>query len=247
MKTQLLSLGLVAAATMTSQAALTANWSFDDLNDSISSTTGTLNGGATNSGGKLNLTGTGGFDSETAGGLGGTGSFTIVSEFTTTANADQTIFAYNPGNGGTGGQDIRFFAQANGNFRLEMNAGAGFEVNLGALNLNDGATHRVAVIFDSSTGTSFQDVDINVDGTTYNVTGGTNHTINLTTGAAADDNVSFGYQLNNPTNRTFTGAIEFGQIHDSALTASEIAAIPEPSSSALLGFGGMLLILRRRK
>lgn len=247
MKTTLLSLGLAAAATMTSQAAITANWDFNNANDSVSSTAGTLNGGATLSGGKLNLTGTGGFDAETAGGLGGTGSFTIVAEFTTSANSDQTIVAYNPGNGVTGGQDIRFFAQANGNFRIEMNAGAGFELDLGTLNLNDGATHRVAAIFDSGTGDSFQDLDIYVDGTIYNVTGGTDHTINLTTGTAADDNVSFGYQLNNTGNRVFTGSMEFVQIHNTALSAAQITAIPEPSSAALLGLGGLALILRRRK
>lgn len=237
----------LSVAVLSSQAALTASWDFNNANDSVSSTTGTLVGGATISGGQLNLTGTGGFDSNTAGGLGGTGSFTIVADFATTATSDQTVFAYNPGNGETGGGDIRLFAQANGNLRIEMNLGAGFEQDLGALNVNDGATHRIAAIFDSSLGNSFLDVDLYVDATLYNVAGGTDHPINLQTGTAADDDVSFGFQLNNVGNRTFTGTIELGQIYDTALTGTAITAIPEPAAIGLVGlFGGGILLLRRK-
>ena len=243
---QVLSLLVATSAT---QAAISANWNFIDTNDSISLTAGTLTGGATLSGGALNLTGTGGFDSNTDGGLGGTGSFTVVSDFSTSNTAgDQTIFSYTPSNGSDGGGDLRLFVQANGNLRIEMSLGAGFEVNLGTLNLNDGATHRVAAVFDSSAGDSFQDVDLYVDGTFYNVTGGTDHAIDLGATVTVPDEVSVGYQLHTPTLRTFTGSFEFTQIYDTALSGAELAAIPEQATYAVIfGITGLALTIRRRK
>jgi hypothetical protein len=243
----LLAISLLVATSAT-QAAISANWNFNDTNDSISLTTGTLTGGATISGGALNLTGTGGFDSNTDGGLGGTGSFTVVSDFNTTAASDQTIFSYSPSNGSDGGGDLRLFVQANGNLRIEMSFGAGFEADLGTLNLNDGATHRVAAVFDSSAGDSFQDVDLYVDGTFYNVTGGTDHAIDLGATVTVADEFSVGYQLHVPTNRTFSGTFEFTQIYDTALSGAELAAIPEPAAYAVFfGLTGLALTIRRRK
>lgn len=242
--------GLITAlSTFTSHAALVAHWDFNNANDSVSSTAGTTVTSSTISGGKLNLTGTGGFDANTRGGLGGAGSFTVAAQFTTSnALADQAIFSYSPTNGATGGSELRLFAQANGNLRIEMTAGAGFEANLGTLNLNDGLTHRIAAIFESPAGNSFRDVVLYVDGTTYAVTSGTDHLVNLlTTGSGGGvAEVSFGYQLHNPTNRTFTGTMDFIQIHNSALTVSQLNAIPEPTA-ALLGGLGLLSLLRRRR
>ena len=210
-------------------AALTGQWSFDTLNDSVSSTAGGLSGGASISSGQLNLTGTGGFEANTTGGLGGTGSFSVVVDFQTTTSADQTIFSYSPSGGGIAGGDLRLFAQANGNIRIEMSNGAGHEINLGTLDLNDGATHRVAAVFDSSTGNSFYDVDVFVDDTFYNVTSGVDATINLG-GSGFPNEISFGYQVHFSGNRPFTGTMDFAEIHDVALSGAEITAIPEPAT-----------------
>lgn len=247
MKPLLASGCITALTTFTSYAALVANWEFNYATDSVSSTTGVAVTSSSISGGKLNLTGTGGFDANTNGGLGGTGSFAVVAEFTTSYTVgDQTIFSYTPSDGTDGGADLRLFVQANGNLRIEMSAGAGFEANLGTLNLNDGATHRIAAIFDSALGNSFFDIDLYVDGSMFDVSSGTDHLVDLGATVTADDEVSFGYQLHIPTNRTFTGAMDFVQIHNTALTAGQIAAIPEPAA-ALLGGLGLLSLLRRRR
>ncbi len=61
----------------------------------------------------------------------------------------------------------------------------------------------------------------------------------------------------NTTGFAFSGSIDDVQIYDEALSASDATfllnnagtavGVPEPSSTALLGLGGLALILRRRK
>jgi hypothetical protein len=249
MKKQIATLAAaLSMAALSSQAAgLTGSWDFNNANDSVSSTPGTLVGGATISGGQLNLVGDGGFRAETNGGLGGTGSFTVIADFATASTANsQTIFSYAPNGGGTGGSALRLYALANGNLRIEMNDGAGFVQDLGTLDLNDGATHRVAAIFDSNTGDSFFDVDLYVDGSLYNVSTGTDHVINLG-GSTQPDEVSVGYMIYD-NSREFTGTMDFVQIYDTALTGAEIAAIPEPATLGMIvAVGGAALFIRRRK
>ncbi|MFK7909974.1 MAG: LamG domain-containing protein [Akkermansiaceae bacterium] len=65
-------------------------------------------------------------------------------------------------------------------------------------------------------------------------------------------------RYSNDTTEQFTGAIDDLQVYDEALSATDVsslfanpgldlASIPEPSSTALLGLGGLALIFRRRK
>ena len=232
----LLLMSLVTSAS----AALTGQWSFDTLNDSVTSIAGAVSGGASIGGGQLNLTGTGGFSANSTGGLGGNGSFTVVMDISTTATSDQTIFSYSPSGGSTAGGDLRFFTLGNGNVRIEMSNGAGHNISLAVPNINDGNTHRVATVFDSSVGDSFYDVDVYVDGTFYDVTSGVDATVNLG-GSGNPNEVSFGYQVHFDSNRPFTGSMDFVQIYDSALSGSTIDAIPEPSMLVLLS-GGLALI-----
>jgi len=250
-------LAIAAAALTTSHAALTAHWDFDTdgtVTDNISNTAGTLVEGATVSGGTANFVGgSSRIDTNTNGGLGGTGSFTVLAFITTTSATNQTIFDFSPTTGGTSGADLRLFAQANGNIRIEMSAGSGFEADLGTLNLNDGTTHLIAAVFDSATGDSFRDVDLYVDGSLFDVTGGVDGTINL--GSSRD--VFIGSIGHLATERPFVGSIDDVAIFDTALTGTQLdsirvngiatQAVPEPSSAALLGLGGLALILRRRK
>ena len=154
---------------------------------------------------------------------------------------------------------MRLFVNSDGAFRVEMSDGAGF--NLGSVDLNDGATHMVGVIFDSSTGNSFRDLDLYVDGTLYDVNSGTDHTVNI--GGSAEAGIDEGtiiFGMNQPNNsnveKQFKGTIDDVAIYDEALDASALASIaangvviPEPSSFALLlasGVGALACLRRRR-
>lgn len=246
-----------AAATFgtQAQAGLVAAWDFEgDLVDQVSNTVGTAAGGATTDGvaiaevgsSSLNLAdNTQSVNTNTTGGLGGTGSFTIIATIQTNTTANATIFNYTPT--GSGGEDIRLFVQSNGDFRIEMSVGAGFNLSSNDFDLGDGQVHKVAAVFDSSTGDSFLDVDLYVDGTLYDVTSGTDHLVNI--GAFAGRFVTIGRDHVSQSNRPFVGLIDDVLIYNEALSAAEIdsAVIPEPSSLALLGLGGMCLIKRRRR
>ncbi len=240
-------------------AALTAHWDFEgNVTDSVSSTAGTLNGAAATDGAAIAPTGSNSLnlpssspvsylDTNTNGGLGGTGSFTVFAFIQTTSTSNGTIFNYSPTGGSTGGGALRLFAQGNGDFRVEMSAGAGF--NLTSVNLNDGNTHAIAAVFNSSTGNSFLDIDLYVDGTLYDVTSGTDHTVDLITTGSFSPNVQMGIDHVSAENRPFVGLIDDVSIYDEALSLSSLNAltVPEPSSTALLGLGGLALILRRRR
>lgn len=262
MKPKKLALALAASAlTCTSQAAIVAYWDLDTVNEAESSTAGTLSGDAAIGGTAIAPGGSGALTTTTGmlnanmvandiTGFGGTGSFTVLAWVQTTGTSDQTIFSYTPSNGVTGGADLRLFVQSNGDLRVEMSAGAGFNLSSGAFDLGDGATHMVGVLFDSSTGDSFQDVDLYVDGTIYNVTGGTDHTVNIAqTVSGGGNGIRFGQD--NAGGRQFSGTIDDVGIFDTALTSGELAnyatnGIPEPST-ALLGGLGVLGLLRRRR
>jgi len=247
--------GMALASPMT-HAAITAQWDFEgtapaNVTDSVSGTEGTLNGTATTAGAaiapsgssSLSLDGSGAtFTTNTNGGLAGTSSFTVFAFIQTSTTSDATFFSYSPGSGGTGGADLRLFVQANGDLRIEASQGAGFNLSSGDWDLGDGNTHAVAAVFNSTTGDGFQDIDLYVNATLYDVTGGTDHTINL----GSENNIIVGTDHLN--NRPFSGLIDNLSIYDNALTLSELnaLAIPEPSS-ALLGCLGLLCLMRRRR
>ena len=251
-----LATGLAGAALATSQshAAITAHWNFDgNVTEQVGSTAGTLFGSAAANGAaiapsganSLNLPSSGSYlETNTTGGLGGTGSFTVFAFIRTTTTADATFFNYSPSSGGTGGADLRMFVQANGDLRIEASQGAGFNLSNPGWDLGDGNTHAVAAVFNSSTGNSFRDIDLYVNGTLYDVTGGTDHTINL--GAAGE--IFFGRDQVSAGNRPFVGLIDNVSIHNTALSLTELnaLAIPEPSG-ALIGGLSVLFMLRRRR
>jgi hypothetical protein len=240
------------------QAAVVGSWNFEgNVTDSVSSTVGTLEGSAATDGAaiaptgsnSLNLPSSGSyFDAGTNGGLGGTGSFTVFTTIQTETNADAGIFSYSPSGGDTGGADLRLFVQGNGDLRIEMSGGSGFNVS-DSWDLGDGSAHSVAVLFNGDTGDSFQDVDLYVDGTLYDVTGGTDHDVNLGSGS-----IQIGRDQISANNRPFVGLIDDFSVYDTALSLTELdtlaatGAIPEPSSAALLlGVGVLGLSVRRRR
>jgi hypothetical protein len=242
-------------------AAVVGSWDFEgNVTDSVSSTAGTLVGSAATDGAAIAPTGSNSlilpdtasyFDTGTNGGLGGTGSFTVFTTIQTDTTSDATIFSYTRDAPNTiGGADLRLFVQGNGDLRIEMSGGSGFEVS-DSWDLGDGSAHSVAVLFNGDTGDSFQDVNLYVDGTLYDVTGGTDNTIDLgTTGDT--DSIIMGRDHANI--RPFVGLIDDFSVYDTALSLTELdtlaatGAIPEPSSAALLlGVGVFGFLIRRRR
>jgi len=232
-------------------------WNFEgNVTDSVSLTAGTLAGSAATDGAAIAATGSnllslpasGSYlDTNTNGGLGGTGSFTVFTTIQTSTTVNAGIFSYSPSGGGTGGADLRLLVQGNGDLRVEMSQGAGFDLSA-AGDLGDGTAHSVAVVFNSATGNSFQDLDLYVDGTLYDVTSGTDHTINL-----GSDEILIGRDQISPTNRPFVGLIDDFSVYDTALSLTELdslattGVIPESSTALLLGFSIFVLFIRRRR
>ncbi len=221
---------------------LTAYWDFEGANpsnvsDSVSSTVGTLVGSAAVNGAAIAPTGANSlslpssgsyFDANTNGGLAGTGSFTVFALIRHTADTLGTFFNYSP-SANQGGRDLRLFVMGNGGYRIEMTAGAFFELSSTDFDLSDGNTHAVAAVFDSSTGDSFRDVDLYVDGKLYNVTSGTDHLVNLLAGGT----IQIGRDQVSPTNRPFVGQVDDVVVYNEALSLAqldELAAQGVPSA-----------------
>ncbi|MGJ8655730.1 MAG: LamG domain-containing protein [Akkermansiaceae bacterium] len=132
-------------------------------------------------------------------------------------------------------------------------AGGTGDIDSGA-NVRDGSWHHIV-----ATTTEGGDTQLFVDG----VLGGTN-----TAGASIvdDGNLNSGefWIGNNPDNTTtdrmwdgliddvaqynrVLSATEVDEIYQAGLLGTSLGAIPEPSSSLLLGLGGIAIVLRRRK
>lgn len=209
--------------------SLTAYWNFEgNVTDQVSSTAGTPGGAAAATGtalaptgsNSLNLPSSGSFlDTNTNGGLGGTGSFTVFAFINTSTTSNATIFNYSPSGGGLGGADLRLLVQASGDLRIEMSQGAGFDLS-DTWDLGDGNTHAIAAVFNSATGDSFLDVDLYVDGTLYDVSAGTDHAINLGAGE-----VFLGRDQISDANRPFVGQIDDVAIYDEALSLAELDGV----------------------
>ncbi len=257
MKSTLLITSLIACAAGSIQAATLANrWSFDnDTSDSVGGNTGVLVGSATVSGGQLNLGGGTGPTADSMGftstvdlaGTHGVNGVTIESWYTDTGSGNWSkLFAF--GNG-TGGQNIIFNIQqgGSGEGRIQYK-GMAPEANFGPRPVL-GVEHHLALTI---TGDGL--VNAWVDGVALTVqppnTQGDGDDLNTLPnsweriGASAWGDAGM------------TGSVNEFRIWDGTLSEAEVMAsmaggpdsvIPEPAGAALVGLGGLALILRRRK
>ncbi len=146
---------------------------------------------------------------------------------------------------GASGNGTRFFVgNSNGNGILNLNGGSLIGATLTEFSIGrEGATGT----FNINAGTAtVGHLEVDSDGTST-VNFGENSTGELTVTGWSTSNFE---ALWNDGKLTYNGA-QTGSFSDhfqvSGVTGSTLSVVPEPSSTALLGLGGLALILRRRK
>ena len=238
-------MSLVAAmgTLATANGALVGHWEFDNSGGvgdaTVSTSLGTVGNAAYSASGKIGgalaLGGSVGDylgSSTLPSGLPtGDASFTIALFMQTTVSATQSFTFW--GNAAS--------AQANG-FRTEGNGALmhwSYAVDYQEstpVTLNDGEWHHVAATYDSASSTKrlyFDGVEL-----------GSGKVIGDLNVAALD------FRIGSSPYNGFNGLLDDVRVYSDAQSASQIAAlaaVPEPSTTALLGLGGLALILRRRK
>lgn len=231
---------------------------------------GTLEGTATVAGGVLTTAGEGSGTAHAALPasvvLGLSGSFTIEQWFTSSGNTGgfQTNSSFSaPGGNNNGGSQADYVlgtpnrGSGTGDSSSSINLG-GSESVLGGTTLNDGTQHMVATTYDAGT-----------DAMTYYING---TAANSTTIADFDFSALTVVGINGRSpwpDASLNGSTDEFRIYEGALTDTEIAqnaldgpdatvvqfeannitvpAIPEPTSTLLIGLAGGLLGLRRRR
>ncbi|MFK7910541.1 MAG: LamG-like jellyroll fold domain-containing protein [Akkermansiaceae bacterium] len=143
--------------------------------------------------------------------------------------------------------DIKEQAASSTELRVEVQ-GTGQNTNPG---IDDGNWHFIAVTVPNDA--TFADISWYVDGSSTDLNTSTN-TLAIATGTGA---ITFGDSILTAggNDRVPNGFLDDFQLYDEVLDQSQISflfnnpgtAVPEPSSTALLGLGGLALILRRRK
>ena len=130
----------------------------------------------------------------------------------------------------------------------QADATANLETYLGSVRVETG-THtkgtwqHVAQTISFNSGTNLVTMETFLDG----VSTGTART--FTDAGFGDVAINLGRARNSASDRPFDGKFDDIKFYDEVLDAAGIqaASVPEPSSAALLGLGGLALILRRRK
>jgi len=253
---------LFVGAAAPSRAALIANWTFDaDLTDAVGSKDATGFGGAnfqttTSKIGAGSATFDGVNDYMTAGTTSdfaiGTGTMSVSFWFnlTTAATSDRFLST----GAGLNDQDgWTFFARAGTGIDAAASDGGGRRIQGTTASPLTGTWHLAVGVFDQPNGT----VDIYLDSVLESTialwdSGGWN-------GSSIDNTfvLNFGRNADGAGNY-LDGYLDDVAIWDAALSQGEIdglwnggtgaaAAIPEPSSAALIGLAGFGLLLRRRR
>ncbi len=248
-------LAATVAVTLPANAALIAHYTFDTDASATVGTDATLGDAASIS--TESIIGSGSLSLSGAPATDGAGTNGAVSgnSFSWGASDVRTVAFWMKANSGDFGDDAatlislgggtdggsRFDVAINGNnLRLEVQSGGSTSGSVVA----DGSWHHIAVVVPNATST-VNDVNYYIDGTLAG-TFSNAQSINTGTGPLR---MGDSYQ---DTGRDLKGFLDDVRVYDEALDATSIAAlatvpIPEPSSTALLGLGGLALILRRRK
>jgi hypothetical protein len=161
---------------------------------------------------------------------------------------DDMMFGIGPESGGEGvpGGSVGLIHQDNANSTRDF-VGAALAAN---------EWHHVVMTGENATGVGTSTLQLFIDGVsvdsdatvlgnvTFNGIGGFGAAPNLTIGAARPNSSDSGY-------RSYDGLLDELAIYDSVLSDTQILEhatfVPEPSSTALLGLGGLALIMRRRR
>lgn len=196
-------------------------------------------------------------------GLDGTGPKTLVAKFNTNAGGIHTFISYSPFGGvisdeggewpdGRPGADLRLKLNADTDqLRFEVSGGA---ETLSINNLNDGQDHVVAVVVPDQSNVTAGDAYFIIDGVQFAGDGGSTTPIDTADSVILDDqgdpnplgslDIIVGMDQ---ADNGMDGMIDWVAIEDEALTADQIALLPEPATMSVLAIGGLAAILRRRK
>mgnify|MGYP000318392739 CR=1 FL=1 len=145
--------------------------------------------------------------------------------------------------GQTGGNEAWIRAN-NGSLQYTFNSGSvisQFGTTIDISSAYDGNAHNIALVLDRTAG----EIRSYLDGTLIH----TDSNAGIATlGGMLNGSSDFRTAAYNTIDsNAFTGISDRYRISDTALTSGDFLAVPEPSSTALLGLGGLALILRRRK
>ncbi len=235
-----------------SNAALIHRYSFDtDATDSIGSLDGTATAGTTFAGGQLVMDGA----DEWVDLSGATLNIASFSEVTieywgtvTPNNAGFfSAFGFGAEGGGTGSSYLLLQPNraADTAYRAEItNVGFTNSAGFNGTPVTDTSEHHFAVTVDGTTLTTY------LDGNLVGSVAIGSHT--LAGLGLTHARIGHGVFTGDPD---YVGSINEFRIYDNVLSGAEVGSsfalgadtVPEPSSTALLGLGGLALILRRRK